>query len=172
MTLPKPAVLVAGACLLAACEARIGNDAPPVEANASAAGKAEEGRLTISAEGFNMSIDIPEGLRGDARMDGEGLIYPGADFGGLHVQGGREREGGDHDGEVELRFTTGDPIATVHGWYRAPERASAFTVEPSRQEGDAVILSGTGVRERERFTVRLTPRGTGTEGRLVLSDGH
>ena len=171
MTLLKPAVLVAGAGLLAACEARIGNDAPPVEANASAAGKAEEGRLTISAEGFNMSIDIPEGLRSEARIDGDGLIYPGADFGGLHVQGGRDREG-DRDGEVELRFTTGDPVETVHRWYRAPERASAFTVEPSRQEGNAVLLSGTGARERERFTLRLTPHGSGTEGRLVLSDGR
>ena len=54
MSTPKLAFLLAGAALLPACEARIGNDAPPVEANASAAGKAEEGRLTVSAPGFNM----------------------------------------------------------------------------------------------------------------------
>ena len=96
----KLAALLAGAALLGACEARIGNDAPPVEANASATGKAEEGRLTVSAEGFNMSIDIPEALRDDTRMDGDNeLIYPGANFGGLHVQGGADRPGGGHEGE-------------------------------------------------------------------------
>ena len=171
MILPKLAPLLAGAALLAACEARIGNDAPPVEANASAAGKAEEGRLTVSAPGFNMSIDIPEGLRGDARMDGDNdLIYPGANFGGIHIQGGREQAGGEHDGEVELRFTTADPAARVVAWYRDPARAGDFTVQSATRDGNAIVMAGTGRREGERFTLRLTPRGAGTEGRLVLTD--
>ena len=160
MPVAKLAALFAGAVLLSACEARIGNDAPPVEANASAAGKAEEGRLTVSAPGFNMSIDIPEGLRSDARMDGDNdLIYPGANFGGIHVQGTPEASGGDHDGEVELRFTTADPAARVVAWYRDPARAGDFTVQSATRDGNAVLLSGTGRREGERFTLRLTPRG-------------
>ncbi len=167
----KLAALLAGAALLGACEARIGNDAPPVEANASATGKAEEGRLTVSAEGFNMSIDIPEALRDDTRMDGDNeLIYPGANFGGLHVQGGADRPGGGHEGEVELRFTTGDPTDRVVAWYRDPARAADFTLQAARRDGNAVLITGSGRQAGERFTLRLTPRGGGTEGRLVLSD--
>ena len=171
MFAPKFAALLAGAALLTACEARIGNDAPPVEANASAAGKAEEGRLTVSAPGLNMSIDIPESLSGDARMDGDSdLIYPGANFGGIHIQSGAEPAEGEREGEVELRFTTGDAIDRVVAWYRDPARAADFTLEAARRDGDAAVISGTGRREGERFTLRLTPRGGGTEGRLVLSD--
>ena len=121
----------------AACEARIGNDAPPVAENASAAGRAEEGRLTVEAPGFNMSIDIPEGIRGHADMDDEnGLIYPGSTFGGIHVQGGPERAGGESDGEVEIRFTTGDATDRVVAWYRDPARGEDFTIQsapPGRQ---------------------------------------
>ena len=167
----KLALLAAGAALLTACEARIGNDAPPVEANASAAGKAEEGRFTVSAPGFNMAIDIPEGLQDQAHMDGDNdLIYPGASFGGLHVQGGPEDRHGEHRGEVELRFTSGDALDRVVAWYRDPARADHFTIQSARREGDGVLIAGTGRRDRDRFTLRLAPRGGGTEGRLLLSD--
>ena len=170
---PKLVILAAGAALLGACEARIGNDAPPVEANASAAGKAEEGRLTVSAPGFNMSIDIPEGMQDDAHMDGDNqLVYPGASFGGIHVQGRPEEHRGEHSGEVELRFTSADPLARVVAWYRDPARADHFTLQSARREGDAVLLAGTGRRDGDRFTLRLASRGGGTEGRLLLSDGH
>ena len=163
------AVLAAAAAMLGACEARIGNDAPPVEANASAAGKAEEGRLTVSAPGFDMSIDIPEGLRGDTRMDGEGIIYPGAEFGGIHVQG-RPEEGGHDQGEVEIRFTSGDPLDRVVAWYRDSARAGDFTLRSARREGDAVLIEGTGREDGDPFRLRLTAEGGGTEGRLLLSD--
>jgi hypothetical protein len=171
MPLSKLAVLAAGAALLTACEARIGNDAPPVEANASAAGKAEEGRLTVSAPGFNMSVDIPQGIQNQAHMDDDNqLIYPGASFGGIHVQGRPEEHRGEHSGEVELRFTSGDPLERVVAWYRDPARADHFTLESARREGDAVLLAGTGRREGDRFTLRLASRGNGTEGRLLLAD--
>lgn len=173
MPLPKLVPLIAGAALLSACEARIGNDAPPVEANASAAGKAEEGRLTVSAPGFNMSIDIPAGLRDDAHMDGDSeLLYPGANFGGIHIQGGAERDQGQHEGEVELRFTTGDAPGRVVAWYRDPARASDFTVQSARREGNTVVIVGTESGENDPFTLRLSPQGGGTEGRLLLSDRH
>ena len=174
MSVPKLAALLAGAALLTACEARVGNDAPPVEANASAAGKAEEGRLTVSAPGFNMSIDIPEGLR-DNDMDSDNdLLYPGASFGGIHIQGGEERAGGGgREGEVELRFTTADAPDRVAAWYRDPARAEDFTIRSAGREGSAFVFAGTGRRDNDRFTLRVTPRpGGGSEGRLVLTDSR
>ena len=170
MSVPKLALLLAAAAALCACEARIGNDAPPVEANASAAGKAEEGRLTISAQGFNMSIDIPEGLREHDNQDDD-LLYPGAALGGLHVQAGAERGNGERGGEVELRFTTGDAPDRVAAWYRDPARQEVFSVQSAGREGEAYVVAGTGRRDNDRFTVRVAPRaGGGSEGRLLISD--
>ena len=171
MSASKLVLLLAGAAALPACEARIGNDAPPVEANASAAGKAEEGRLTISAQGFNMSIDIPEGLREHDSDDDDDLLYPGAALGGLHVQAGAERADGARGGEVELRFTTGDAPDRVAAWYRDPARQDVFTVQSAGREGEAYVVAGTGRRDNDRFTMRVTARaGGGSEGRLLISD--
>ena len=174
MPVPKSMPLLAAAALLAACEARIGNDAPPVAENASAAGRAEEGRVTIEAPGFNMSIDIPEGIRAHSDIDDEnGLIYPGSTFSGIHVQGRPERQGGESDGEVELRFTTGDGTDRVVAWYRDPARGEDLTIASVGREGNGFVIAGTGRRDSERFTLRVTPReGGGTEGRLVLSDSN
>ena len=157
---------------LGACEARFGNDAAPVAENASAAGRAEEGRLTVEAPGFNMSIDIPESVRGDARADEDsGPLYPGATLAGLHVQGRPDGADGSRGGEVEMRFTTSDPPERVAAWYRDPARAPDFTVQSAGREGNGFVVSGTGRQDHERFTVRIAPRsGGGSEGRLVLSD--
>src|SRR5688572_2833700 len=120
--------LLALPLLLAACDARFGNDAAPVADNATAAGRAEPGRVTIEAPGFNMSIAIPEGVRSHMDADENGLLYPGSDFGGVHVQGGPEDESGARHGEVELTFSTGDPVDRVVAWYRDPARAEAMTI--------------------------------------------
>ena len=174
MSVSKLVPAMAAAALLVACEARIGNDAPPVAENATADGRAEEGRFTIEAPGFNMSINIPEGIRARAEMDEQGgLIYPGSTFGGMHVQGGPEGTDGDRDGEVELRFTTGDAPGQVVAWYRDPERGGDFTVQAARQDGSAFVVSGTGRRNGEHFTLRIAPRaGGGAEARLLLSDAR
>jgi len=174
MAEPKFAAVLAAAALLTACEARIGNDAPPVEANASAAGKAEEGRFTVSAPGFNMSIDVPEGLRDNDMDDNNDLLYPGAQFGGIHIQGSPERSaGGGQRGSVELRFTTADAPDRVAAWYRDPARGENFTIQSAGREGNAFVFAGTGRRDNDRFALRVTPRsGGGSEGRLVLSDSN
>jgi hypothetical protein len=173
MTLPKLLVPVAAVSLLAACEARFGNDAGPVAENATAAGRAEEGRLTVEAPGFNLSIDIPDSIEARAEMDENGLVYPGSAFDGMHVQGRPDRAGGHGDGEVEMRFTTGDPAGRVAAWYRDPARGRDLTIQSAAREGNGFVISGTGRHDNERFTVRIAPRaGGGSETRLVLSDGH
>lgn len=171
MRLSHLAASIAAVAALTACEARIGNDAPPVAENATAAGRAEEGRLTVEAPGFNMSINIPEGIRSEANMDDDSdLIYPGSTFGGIHVQGGTERAGGDRGGEVELRFSTGDAIDRVVAWYRDPARSQEISIASVTPDGNGFTVTGTGRRGNDPFTLRLAPRGSGTEGRLLLVD--
>lgn len=160
----------AAALALTACEARFGNDAAPA-GNGSAENKAEEGQLSINAPGVEMKINIPEGLRGEAHMnDDSGLIYPGATMSGIHVEGGREESR--DDGEVELRFNSGDAPDAVARWYQDPARARDFTVATATREGPAYVFAGTRTRGGEgRFRIHLAPRaGGGTDGRVLLSD--
>ena len=161
----------AAAFVLAACEARFGKDAEAgrENANGSAEGKAEDGRLSIHAPGFDMKISIPEGIRREANMEGDNdIIYPNSTFSGMHVEGGRDDSRS--DGEVELAFTSADAPDLVARWYQAPARAPQFTVATANREGAAFVIAGT-TDDDGRFRVRLTPRqGGGTEARLVLSD--
>ena len=160
-------VASAAAIALCACEARIGNDAVP-EGNGSARNMAKEGEVSINAPGFQMKINIPEGLRREANIqDDSGVIYPGSTMAGIHVEGGRER--GKADGEVELRFTATDPPDRVASWYRDPARAPDFTIATANREGAAFLFAGT-TRDHGRFRISLAPRaGGGTEGRALLS---
>ena len=157
---------------LTACEMRIGNDAPPVADNASAAGRAENGQFSIEAPGFNLYVTIPEGMaeRGTVSND-NGLVYPGATVAGIHVQGGREQRGGHNNGEVELRLTSADAPDRIAAWYRDPARADRFRVASTTQDGNATVISGTGRRDNERFTLRIAPgAGGGSDLRLLLAD--
>lgn len=166
--LPVFAVLA----LLTACDVRVGNEAGEVSENASAAGRAEEGRLTIEAPGFNMSMNIPEDIRAEGDIGDDDLIYPGSSFGGIHVQGRRGGADGKGDGEVEIRFTTNDQADRVAAWYRDPARGKEDVVVTSvEREGGGYLVQGTARNDDGRFTVRLAPRpGGGTEGRLLVTD--
>jgi hypothetical protein len=161
--------VAAAALALTACEARLGNDARP--SNGSAENKAEEGQLSINAPGVEMKINIPQGLRHEAHMnDDSGLVYPGATMSGIHVEGGREDQ--KSDGEVELRFNTGDAPDAVARWYQDPARAGDFTIATANREGPAYVFAGTRIKDGGgRFRITLAPRaGGGTDGRLLLSD--
>lgn len=163
-------LLVSVAALaLSACEMRIGNDAPPVAENASAAGRAEDGKVTIEAPGFNLSINVPEGMGSRAEMNERGLVYPGARFAGIHVQAGREESPGRRD-EVEMRLTSTDAPGQIAAWYRDPARAADFTVASATQEGAVAVISGVGRRDGERFTLRIATREGGSDLRLLLTD--
>ena len=159
------------ALLLAACEARFGNDVRPT-GNVSAENKAEEGQVSINAPGVQMKIDIPEGIRHEANIrDDGGLIYPGSTMSGMHIEGGREGEQGKSEGELELRFASSAGPDTVAHWYQDPARARDFTVASAGRDGAAYVFAGTRVNDHGRFRVRLAPRdGGGTDGRVLLSD--
>lgn len=171
MTLIKLLPAIAAIALLGACEARMGNDAAPIDANATAENQSEEGRLTVAAPGFNLQLDIPESIMSRAEMGGDNdIVYPGASFGGIHVQGGRDSGGED---SVELRFSTSDDLERVRTWYRDPARAEHFTIATETREGQTIVLAGTDAKDNDRFSLRLAPRnGGGTDARLLLHDGN
>ena len=164
--------LLAATAFLAACEARVGNEAG--SGNASAEGKAEEGQLTIDTPGMELKINIPEGLRGRAQIDeNSGIIYPGSSFSGIHVAGGSERPDGGREGEVELAFTTPDAPDRVVAWYRDPARSGDFTIGRAERRGEDFVLAGTTREDGDEFRLRLEPkRGGGTEARLLIRDRH
>jgi hypothetical protein len=157
---------------LAGCDARIGNDVVPA-GNGSAENKAEEGQLSISAPGVEMKINIPEGIRRETNIrDDSGLVYPGSRMSGVHIEGGRDGE--KSDGQVEMRFVTADPPATVAGWYRDPARVSTFSLDSATREGEAYVFAGAKKEGNGRFRLRLAARagGGGTEGRLLLTEAE
>lgn len=169
----KYAALSAGLILLAGCDVRVGEDeGSAANGNVSAAGKSEDGRLSVSAPGFEMNVAIPESIRAQARMDDDsGIIYPNARFSGIHVEGGQDGAGGRSDGEVELRFSSEDSAETVARWYSDPGRSTHFDVTSNAREGADLVIAGSMKKENGQFRVRLAPRtGGGTDGRVVLTD--
>jgi hypothetical protein len=138
--------------------------APP-----GAEGKAEEGRPSIRAPGVDIAINVPDAMRSRARAGADSdVLPPGAEVSGLHVQGdGGDRQAGRDS--VELRFLAPQPPDQIAAWYRDPARREHFTIREARREGNAIVLAGTH-REGAPMTVRLEPRGGGTDGRLVLVD--
>jgi hypothetical protein len=137
----------------------------------TAAGKAEDGRLTVKAPGIDMSINIPEELRSAATADADTkIIPPGATIGGLHVQG-QPGSGGNGGGEVEMTFTAAQPPEQVAAWYRDPARAADFAVSSAARQGNEIVIAANPKSDGEAFTVRLRGGANGgTEARLVISE--
>jgi hypothetical protein len=73
------------------------------------------------------------------------------------------------DSEVEIRFSTPDPLDKVAAWYRDPARAQGFQLRSAAREGDSWLVAGVQKRDDHRFKLRLSPRpGAGTDGRLTV----
>ena len=164
--------LLAAAALLGACDAKIGPDAAgnaSSESPVSAEGKAEEGKISIKAPGFDLKFTLPKGMVGEARAERDSkLLYPGSVLRGMAIAAGEgSRKGG--DSEVEIGFSTPDPIDKVVAWYRDPARAEGFRLGRVAREGEGWLVTGVQKRDGHRFKLRLGPRpGGGTDGRLTV----
>jgi hypothetical protein len=171
MDRPYLCAALAAAALLGACEAKTDrNSAGNVSAEpVSAEGKAEEGKISVKAPGFDLKFSLPKGVVGEARVERDSkLLYPGAILRGMAIAAGEGRgEGG--DSEVEIGFSTADQLDQVVAWYRDPARAEGFRLERAAKEGDEWRVAGVQKRDGHRFKLRLSRReGGGTDGRLAV----
>jgi len=167
----EAALALAASLLLAGCEAEVTKSpkTPPKAAEAPAAGKAEEGQISIKGPGFDLKVGIPKEIAARAGPENGELLYPGATLSGMHVEA-RPSGGGAGSG-VELRFTSPDAAETIAAWYRDPARAAHFAIAEAKQDGAAMLLSGTRKTDGGTFSLRLTPAADGgTEGRLNVSE--
>lgn len=172
MSRPSLSIALAASAALCACDsdARLEEpDNPVVESNVSAEGKAEEGKISLKMPGLDMTLSLPKGVADEARAERDSkLLYPGATLRGMAIAAGPDsaRSG---DSEVEIRFSTPDPVDKVAAWYRDPARADGFQLQSATQEGDAWLVTGVQKRDDHRFKLRLSPRpGEGTDGRLTV----
>ena len=166
------ALLVAAAALVGACDAKFDRDAADnasSAAPASAEGKAEEGKISVKAPGFDLKFSLPKGMVGEAKAERDSkLLYPGAILRGMAIAAGEGRGKGG-DSEVEIGFSTPDPLDKVVAWYRDPARAEGFRLERAAQKGGEWRVTGVQKRDGHRFKLRLSPRsGGGTDGRLTV----
>lgn len=174
MSVPKLLIAATAAIVaLAACEARFGNAAGP-DGNGSAEGKAENGELTVHAQGMDLKINLPARLRREAGMSGNSdIIYPGSTMNGVHVEAGTDDSGGHSHGGVEFTFTSADAPDPVARWYRDPARAPHFTIATANRDGPAIVMAGATHDGDDDVRIRLSPRdGGGTDARVVVSNRH
>jgi hypothetical protein len=163
---------LAAAAALFACDS---NDRSAEPANAatngqvSAEGKAEEGKISLKMPGLDMTLSLPKGVADKARSERDSkLLYPGATLRGMAIAAGPDSEKSG-DSEVEIRFSTPDPLDRVVAWYRDPARADGFQLQSAAPEGDSWLVAGVQKRDDHRFKLRLSPRpGEGTNGQLTV----
>jgi hypothetical protein len=161
------ALALLGGCREKVQSSEAGNGAAQTEVTAE--GKAEEGKISVKAPGFDLKFTLPKGMVAEARAERDSkLLYPGASLRGMAIAAGEGRGKGG-DSEVEIGFSTPDPIEKVVGWYRDPARAEGFSLDRSDKDGDGWRLAGVQKRDGHRFKLRLSPRaGGGTDGRLTV----
>jgi hypothetical protein len=160
------------AALLGACDSNGGPDQPDnitSDSHASAEGKAEEGKISLKMPGLDMTLSLPKGVANEARAERDSkLLYPGATLRGMAVAAGPDSEKSG-DSEVEIRFSTPDPVDKVAAWYRDPARADGFQLQQAAREGEAWLVNGVQKRDEHRFKLHLSPRpGGGADGRLTV----
>jgi hypothetical protein len=160
------------AASLFACDSKVGRgDAgnAAAESPVSAEGQAEEGKVSIKAPGFDLKFSLPKGIAGEARVERDSkLLYPGAVLRGMAIAAGQGDDKGENS-EVEIGFSTPQPVEAVAAWYRDPARKEGFRLERADQDGEGWTVTGIQKRDRHRFKLRLSPRpGGGTDGRLTV----
>ncbi|HYJ84079.1 MAG TPA: hypothetical protein VEW26_14700 [Allosphingosinicella sp.] len=169
----RPSLCAAiAAALLCACDGDVRPEEPdnPVTDNrVSAEGKAEEGKISLKMPGVDMTLSLPKGVADEARAERDSkLLYPGAILRGMAVAAGPDSDKSG-DSEVEIRFSTADPLDKVAAWYRDPARADGFQLERATKDGESWLVTGVQKRDEHGFRLRLTPRaGEGTNGQLTV----
>jgi hypothetical protein len=167
-----PIAAAGTAILLGGCEMKLpeedGNAAAGANVQASAEGKAEDGKISIKAPGFDLAISIPKEVARGTRADGDNkILYPGVAISGMHIAAGEG--GGEGNSEVEMRFTSSDAPQRLADWYRDPARADGFALSRASGEGRGFVIDGVQKADKHPFTVYLAPREAGgTDGRLVV----
>ncbi|HEU0100203.1 MAG TPA: hypothetical protein VFQ67_15710 [Allosphingosinicella sp.] len=172
MNRPSLCTALAAAALLCACDSRVHPEEADNEATngqVSAEGKAEEGKISLKMPGVDMTLSLPKGVADEARAERDSkLLYPGAILRGMAVAAGPDSDKSG-ESEVEIRFSTPDPLDKVASWYRDPARAEGFQLERASKEGDSWLVTGVQKRDEHRFKLRLSPRsGEGTNGQLTV----
>lgn len=162
----------AAASALGACDSTDRADPPEnVSANSqvSAEGKAEEGKISLKMPGVDMTLSLPKGVADQARTERDSkLLYPGATLRGMAIAAGPDSDKSG-DSEVEIRFSTPDPVDRVAAWYRDPARVGGFQLQRAAKEGDSWVVGGIQKRDDHSFKLRLSPRpGGGTDGQLTV----
>jgi hypothetical protein len=172
MNRPGPYAALAAAALLFACDGRDradGAENAAADGPVSAEGKAEEGKISLKMPGVDMTLSLPKGVADEARSGRDSkLLYPEATLRGMAIAAGpgSDKSG---DSEVEIRFSTPDPVDKVAAWYRDPARSAGFRLERAEKEGDSWRVNGVQKRDSHPFKLRLAPRaGGGTDGRLTV----
>ena len=158
--------------LLGACDSEIRPeepDDPAANSQISAEGKAEEGKISLKMPGLDMTLSLPKGVADEARAERDSkLLYPGAILRGMAIAAGPDSDKSGAS-EVEIRFSTPDPVDKVAAWYRDPVRSGGFQLQRAAKEGDSWLVTGVQKRDEHDFKLRLSPRpGEGTNGRLTI----
>lgn len=163
---------LAAAASICGCDSEARIDEPDNSAangHVSAEGKAEEGKISLKMPGVDMTLSLPKGVADQARTERDSkLIYPGATLRGMAIAAGPDSDKSG-DSEVEIRFSTPDPVDQAAAWYRDPARRGGFQLQSARKEGDSWLVTGVQKRDDHRFKLRLGPRpGGGTNGQLTV----
>jgi hypothetical protein len=175
MRRPSLCTALAAAALLCACDSKDSpghSDDGPANGHVSAEGKSEEGKVSLKMPGLDMTLSLPKGVADEARAERDSkLLYPGATLRGMAIAAGPDSDKSG-DSEVEIRFSSPDPVEKVAAWYRDPARKGGFQLKRASQEGDAWLFAGVQNRDEHRFKLRLSPRpGAGTNGQLTVRHG-
>ncbi len=111
----------------------------------------KDGRLAITAPGFEGSLKLPRFEFGADDFEVDGLkLYPGSTIANLNVESGNGKEG-----SVRVDFDAPAAAAQVESWFREQMRNAGFTID-----ANAGALAGkTG--DGSPFSLRIAPRGDG-----------
>jgi hypothetical protein len=172
MNRPSLCTALAAAALLCACDSKARLEEPDNtldNSQVSAEGKSEEGKISLKMPGVDMTLSLPKGVADEARAERDSkLLYPGSTLRGMAIAAGPDSDKSG-DSEVEIRFSTPDPVDKVAAWYRDPARAGGFQLQRAAKQGDGWLVTGIQKRDEHSFKLRLRPRpGEGTNGQLTV----